>query len=110
MVGPPPREVPHLPLVVASERSPASKRTLLLTAAIATLLLFVVGATAAPSTALGATTTTRAALCSANLRTTAIGSSQVKNIVAKGALVTVVASVAGRSYSTTCAGKSVSGK
>src|SRR3954452_1229763 len=110
MLGSPPSEVPDLPLAVASERSRASQRALLLTAALATLLLFVVGATAAPSSALGATTTTRAALCSAKLRTTAIGSSQVKNIVAKGALVTVVASVAGRSYSTTCAGKFVSGK
>ncbi|MFL5708929.1 MAG: glycoside hydrolase family 25 protein [Chloroflexota bacterium] len=99
-----------MPLAVASERSRASQRTLLLTAAIATLLLFVVGATAAPSTALGATTTTRAALCSANLRTTAIGSSRIKKIIKTGTLVTVVASVAGRSYSTTCSGKAVSGK
>src|SRR3954468_6506274 len=109
MLGPPSREVPHLPLAVASERSRASQRTLLLTAALATLLLFVVGATAAPSTALGATTTTKAALCSANLRTTAIGSSRVKKIIKAGTLVTVVASVTGRSYSTTCAGKAVSG-
>src|SRR4051794_4941552 len=110
MLGPPSREVPHLPLAVASERSRASQRTLLLTAALATLLLFVVGATAAPSTALGATTTTKAALCSANLRTTASGSSRVKKIIKTGTLVTVVASVTGRSYSTSCAGKAVSGK
>src|SRR3954470_2220619 len=87
MLGPPPSEVPDLPLAVASERSRASQRVLLLTAALATLLLFVVGATAAPSTALGATTTTKAALCSANLRTTASGSSRVKKIIKTGTLV-----------------------
>ena len=99
-----------MPLSVASERSRASQRTLLLTAALAALLLYVVAATAGPGSALGATTTTRVALCSANLRTTAIGSSRIKKVVTAGTFVTVVASVTGRSYSATCAGKPVSGK
>jgi len=87
-----------------------SRRSVLLTATVATLLLYVVAATAAPGSALGATTTTRVALCSANLRTTAIGSSRVKRSIKTGTLVTVVASVSGRSYRTTCAGRSGSGK
>ena len=99
-----------MPLAVAPQRSRASQRTLLLTAALAPLLLYVVAATAAPSTALGASTTVRAALCSANLRTGAIGSTQVKKVIKTGTLVTVVASVTGRSYSTTCSGKAASGK
>ena len=99
-----------MPLAIASQRSRASQRSLLLTAVLATLLLYVVAATAAPSTALGASTTTRVALCSANLRTAAIGSTRVKKIIRTGTLVTVVASVTGRSYSTTCAGRAVSGK
>ena len=110
MLGPPPREVPDLPLAVASERSRTSQRTLLLAAALATLLLYVAAATAAPGSALGATTTTKAALCSANLRSTAAGSSRVRKIIKTGTLVTAVASVTGRSYSTTCSGKPVSGK
>ena len=86
MLGPPPREVPDLPLAVASERSRTSQRTLLLAAALATLLLYVVAATAAPGTALGATTTTKAALCSANLRSTAAGSRLKVAAPVKGAL------------------------
>jgi len=99
-----------LPPAVATQRSRASQRTLLLAAALATLLLYVVAATAAPSSALGATTTTRVALCSANLRTAATGTTHVKKVIKTGTLVTVVASVTGRSYSTTCSGKAVSGK
>ena len=99
-----------MPLAIASERSRTSQRTLLLTAALAALLLYLVAATAGPSSALGATTTTRVALCSANLRTTAIGLSRVKKTIGTGTLVTVVAAVTGRSYRTTCAGRSVSSK
>src|ERR1044072_4977372 len=105
MLGPQPREVPTMPLAAGAHRSRSSQRTLLVTAALAAVLLFVVGATAAPSRALGATTTTKVALCSANLRTTAIGSSRIKKVAKTGTLVTTSATVSGRSYSTTCAGK-----
>ena len=99
-----------MPLAVATERSRASQRTLLVTAALAAVLLFILAASAAPSATLGSTTTTRIALCNANLRTTAVGPSRIKKLITTGTLVTAGATVTGRSYSTTCSGRKVSGK
>jgi GH25 family lysozyme M1 (1,4-beta-N-acetylmuramidase) len=73
------------------------------------MLLFVFAAAAVPSTALGASTT-RVALCNANLRTTTAYSSRVRKVIKTGTLVIAAATVTGRSYSTTCSGKRVSGK
>ena len=99
-----------MPLAATVDRSRSSQRTLLLTAALAAVLLFVLAAAAAPSTTLGASTTTKAALCSANLRTTAVGASRIKKVAKLGTIVSVATTVTGRSYHTTCAGKSLSGK
>jgi GH25 family lysozyme M1 (1,4-beta-N-acetylmuramidase) len=76
---------------------------------MAAVLLFVLAAAASPSTTLGAYTS-KVALCNANLRTSTAVSSKVKKMAKTGTIVTIATTVAGRSYSTTCAGKSVSGK
>ena len=99
-----------MPLATSVDRSRSSQRTLLLTAALAAVLLFLLAAAAAPNRTLGATTTTKVALCGANLRTTAVGPSRIKKAIKAGTIVSVSATVTGRSYSTTCAGKPVSGK
>ena len=99
-----------MPLAAVEIRSRSSQRTLFITAVLAAVLLFVLAATAAPSSALGTTWTSKVAQCNANLRTTAIGSSRIKKVAKTGTIVTTSASVTGRSYSTTCSGKSVSGR
>ena len=53
---------------------------------------------------------TKYAACRANLRTTALTSSTIKTVISTDTKVLVVAKVYGSSYSTTCAGKAVSGK
>ncbi|HEX6867480.1 MAG TPA: glycoside hydrolase family 25 protein [Candidatus Limnocylindrales bacterium] len=99
-----------MPLAAGAHRTRSSQRTLLITAALAAALLFVLAAAAAPSRTFATTTTTKVALCNANLRTTAIGSYRIKKVAKTGTLVTTSTTVTGRSYSTTCAGKSVSGR
>jgi GH25 family lysozyme M1 (1,4-beta-N-acetylmuramidase) len=88
----------------------SSQRALLITAIVSAVLLFALSAAATPSTTLGATTTTRAALCNVNLRTSATVGSRVKKTVKIGTIVSTATTVTGRYYSTTCSGKSVKGK
>lgn len=109
MLGPQPREVPDLPLAATAKRSRSSQRTLFITAAMAAVLLFVLAAAASPSTTLGAYTS-KVALCNANLRTSTAAGAKIKKVAKTGTIVTIATTVTGRSYSTTCAGKAVSGK
>ena len=96
-------------LAATAQRSRSSQRTLLVTAALAAVLLFVLAAAASPSTTLGAYTS-KVALCNANLRTSTSASASIKKMAKTGTVVTIATTVTGRSYSTTCAGKPVSGK
>jgi GH25 family lysozyme M1 (1,4-beta-N-acetylmuramidase) len=72
-------------------------------------LLFAMGAVLAPGESLAASLT-RAAACSVNLRTTSYTSSRIRTTITKETRVTVVTTVGGSPYKTTCAGRAVSGK
>jgi GH25 family lysozyme M1 (1,4-beta-N-acetylmuramidase) len=82
---------------------------LLLAAIVAALVFFGAVAVVAPSGARAATITTMAANCGANLRTSASTSARIRASIDRNTKVTVVATVKGGSWRTTCAGKSVSG-
>ena len=98
-----------MPLDAVAHRSRTSQRALLLTAALAGVLLFVLAAAAAPATTLGASSS-KVALCNAYLRSTASTGSRIRKLAHTGTSVTVAATVTGRSYATDCAGKRVSGR
>lgn len=98
-----------MPLDAVATRSRSSQRTLLVTSVIAAALLFVLAAAAGPSTTLGASTM-KVAQCNANLRTSASTGAHVKKMVKTGTIVRASTTVTGRSYSTDCAGRAVSGR
>jgi uncharacterized protein YgiM (DUF1202 family) len=87
-----------------------SQRTLLITSFVSAVLFFALTAAAAPAPTLGATTTTKVALCNANLRTSASTTARIRKMIKTGTKVTVVATVSGRSYRTSCSGTTVSGR
>ncbi len=95
-------------LAANAQRSRSSQRTLFVTAAMAAVLLFMLAAAASPSTTLGASTT-KVALCNANLRTSTLAGSTIKKVARIGTIVSVATTITARSYSTTCAGRAVSG-
>ncbi len=82
--------------------------TLLLTAIMSALFLFAVVAVSVPAETLAATTS-KAALCSANLRTKATTNAASRATIKAGTKVSVVAKVVGGKWQTTCAGEKVSG-
>lgn len=83
--------------------------TLVVTSFISAILLFAVASVSLPGDVLGATAT-KAALCSANLRTSSWMSARIRTVIKTGTKVSVSASVTGGSWRTTCAGKTSSGK
>ena len=83
--------------------------TLLATAILSALFLFGISAVSVPGTVLGAATT-KVAVCGANLRTSASTRARARTSIPIGTRVTVVASVSGGRWTTTCAGKRVSGR
>jgi hypothetical protein len=87
----------------------ASRTTLFMSALVAALLCFVVSSVSMPGEVLGATSA-KTAMCSANLRTIATTSGRVRATIKKGTKVSVVATVTGGSWRTTCAGKPVHGR
>lgn len=86
-----------------------SLSALLITSFLSAILVFAVGSVAAPGVVLGATTT-KAALCSANLRTSTWLSAKVRTVIKTGTKVSVSAAVTGGAWRTSCSGKSASGK
>ena len=86
-----------------------SLATILATAILLAFFVFGITAVSMPGNVLGATVT-KAAVCSANLRTSASTSARSRTSIKVGTTVTVVATVTGGSWRTTCAGKTVSGK
>ena len=86
-----------------------SLRALFATSFLAAILVFAVGSVAAPGDVLGATTT-KAALCGANLRTSTWMSARVRAVITTGTKVSVEATVTGGAWQTSCAGKRASGK
>ena len=87
----------------------ASRTTLFMSALVAALFCLVVTSVAMPGDVLGATSA-KTAMCSANLRTIATTSGRVRATIKKGTKVSVVATVTGGSWRTTCAGKPVHGR
>ena len=87
----------------------ASRPTLVLSALMAALFCFVVSAVSTPGDVLGATST-KSAMCGANLRTHATTSAKIRGTIRKGTKVSVIATVVGGSWRTTCAGKPVHGR
>ncbi|MEO8572304.1 MAG: glycoside hydrolase family 25 protein, partial [Chloroflexota bacterium] len=86
-----------------------SLSALLITSFLSAILVFAVGSVAAPGVVLGATTT-KAALCSANLRTSTWLSAKVRTVIKTGTKVSVSTAVTGGAWRTSCSGKSASGK
>jgi hypothetical protein len=82
--------------------------TILATAILLAFFVFGIAAVSMPGDVLGATVT-KAAVCSANLRTSASTSARTRTSIKVGTKVTVVTSVTGGSWRTTC-GKAVSGR
>jgi len=82
--------------------------TILATAILLAFFVFGITAVSMPGNVLGATVT-KAAVCSANLRTSASTSARTRTSIKVGTKVTVVTSVTGGSWRTTC-GKAVSGR
>jgi len=72
------------------------------------MLIFAVAAVSVPREVLGANST-KVALCSANLRSTASTKARVLKLITTGTKVIANAKVTGGSWRTTCAGKVVSG-
>ena len=85
-----------------------SPPTLFVSALLAAIFAFAVTSVAVPGEVLGASHP-KVALCSANLRTSASVSSRVRAVIKTGTKVSAVTRVTGRHWSTSCAGKSVSG-
>lgn len=71
-------------------------------------LAFTASAFVAPHDAYGATST-KVALCGVNLRSSASGTARIRAVIKTGARATVVASLTGTRYRTTCANRAVSG-
>jgi GH25 family lysozyme M1 (1,4-beta-N-acetylmuramidase) len=98
-----------MPLEAVTQRSRTSQRALVLTAALAGVLLFVLAAAASPGTTLGASTS-KVAMCNAYLRTSPSTGARSKRMVKTGTRVAVATTVTGHSYDTDCAGKLVRGR
>ena len=95
-----------------SSRRVAAPRpaTLIGLAVLMALCLYAAVSVAAPSSALGATTTTKVTACSGvNARTSPSTSGTIKTTLKSGVRVTVTASVHGSSWRVNCTGKTVSG-
>lgn len=95
---------------------PAARRTrrtslptLVVTSLLSAIFLFAVASVSAPADVLGATTT-KVAICSASLRTSASTSARRRTIVSIATKVSVVATVTGGSWRATCAGKTTSAR
>ena len=93
----------------AARRTRPSPATLVVTSLLSAIFLFAVASISIPGDVLGATTT-KVALCSANLRTSASVGARARTVIPTGTKVSVVTSVSGGSWRTTCAGKTTSGK
>ena len=91
-------------------RRPAyvSRTTFFTSALVAALFCFVVTAVAMPGDVIGATST-KAATCGANLRTSDKVGARLRTTIKKGTKVSVTATLTGGSWRATCAGKSVHG-
>jgi len=87
----------------------ASRPTVVLSALMAALFCFVVSSMSMPGDVLGATST-KSAMCGANLRVHATTSARIRATIRTGAKVSVIATVVGGSWRTTCAGKPVHGR
>lgn len=92
-------------------RSPGrtSLPAILATSILAAVFVFAAVAISVPDDVLGASVT-KAAACSANLRTSPKTTARLRTTIKTDTKVTVVASVTGGSWRVTCAGKTVSGK
>ncbi|MEO8437126.1 MAG: hypothetical protein ABI562_01615, partial [Chloroflexota bacterium] len=82
---------------------------MIVTSVLSAMLVFAIGAVSAPGEVLGATIS-KTAVCSVNLRSTASTTARIRKVIATGTKVSVVATVTGGSWRSTCAGKAVSGK
>src|SRR5215204_1495107 len=92
----------------AARRSRHSLPAIAATAFLSAMLIFAVAAVSIPREVLGANST-KVALCSANLRSTASTKARVLKLIGTGTKVIANAKVTGGSWRTTCAGKAVSG-
>ncbi len=97
-----------MPQAVAHRSPRPSLADLVAAAIMSALLLFALTAVTTPGPVLGATVT-KAALCSANLRTSATTTARVLVSIKTGTKVTVATSVNGSAWKASCAGKTVSG-
>ena len=97
-----------MPQAVARPSTRSPRPTLIATAIVAALLLFAMTAVSAPGPVFGATVM-KTAVCSANLRPHTTTASSVRASIGAGSRVTVVATVAGSAWRTSCGGKTVSG-
>ncbi len=79
--------------------------TIFATAFLVAALAFTAAAFVAPRDTFGATLT-KVASCGVNLRASASSSARIRSVIKTGTKVTVVTSVTGSSYRTTCAGQS----
>jgi hypothetical protein len=82
---------------------------LILTSLLSAVLVFGIVAISAPGEVLGATAY-KVALCNVTLRTSTSTSAKARTVIATGTKVSVVATLTGGSWRTTCAGKTVSGR
>ena len=84
-----------------------SLTVLVIAAVLSATFMFALAAVVSPSDALGASST-KVALCPANLRNAPSLASGVRKVSAVGTKMTVTGSVAGGSYRVSCAGRTVS--
>jgi GH25 family lysozyme M1 (1,4-beta-N-acetylmuramidase) len=94
--------------VFETRHAAPSRAHVLVAAMLLALLASAFTFVAAPSDVLGASTT-KVAACGANLRKTASTRGVLRTSIKSGTKVTVVATVSGGTYRTTCAGRVVSG-
>ena len=96
-----------MPLADRRPRSPLP--IILAVAMLSALFVFAVTAVSVPGDALGASIT-KAAACSANLRTSPYTTARLRASIKTDTRVTVATSVTGGSWRVSCAGKTLSGK
>jgi hypothetical protein len=94
-------------LLTAVRRSPRIGLSIVLAAALASVLGLSIAAWSNPPTALGATTS-KVAICWASLRTSASTSATIRTNIHSGTHVTVVARVSGGAWRASCDGSTVS--
>ena len=97
-------------MLLENSRRPARPKSisLLVSALLLAILSSALISVAAPTEVFG-TTTTKAAACGVNVRTSASTSGAIRTSIKSGTKVSVTATVSGGTWRATCAGKTVSG-